>query len=68
MEYLIIIEKSADGYGAYAPDFEGVGVVGDTKEEVLLLMKEALAMHIDDLKEKGERVPAPHNEAQVVLV
>ena len=68
MKYLIIIEQSEDGYGAYAPDFEGVGVVGDTKEEVMELIKEAIAMHIEDLKEKGESVPSPHNEAQLVLV
>jgi len=68
MKYLIIIEKSADGFGAYAPDFEGVGVVGDTKEEVLDLIKEAIAMHIEDLKDKGEVVPSPHNEAELVLV
>jgi len=68
MKYLIIIEKSENGYGAYAPDFEGVGVVGDTKEEVLELIKEAISMHIDDMKERGLKVPEPHNEADVVLV
>jgi len=68
MEYLIIIEKSEDGFGAYAPDFEGVGVVGDTKEEVLDLIKEAISMHIEDLKDRGETIPSPHNEAKLVLV
>jgi predicted RNase H-like HicB family nuclease len=68
MEYLIIIEKSEDGFGAYAPDFEGVGVVGDTKEEVLSLIKEAIEMHIEDLKEQGIEIPKPHNEAKLVLV
>jgi len=68
MEYLIIIEKSEDGFGAYAPDFEGVGVVGDTKEEVLSLIKEAIEMHIVDLKDQGIEIPAPHNEAKLVLV
>lgn len=68
MKYLIIIEQSKDGYGAYAPDFEGVGVVGDTKEEVLELIKEAIAIHIEDLKESGEEIPSPHNEAELVLI
>lgn len=68
MKYLIIIEKSNDGYGAYAPDFEGVGVVGDTKEEVMELIKEAIEMHIEDMKEQGLQVPEPHNEAELVLV
>lgn len=68
MNYLIIIEKSENGYGAYAPDFEGVGVVGDTKEEVLELIKESIEMHIEDLKQKGDDVPLPRNEATSVLV
>jgi predicted RNase H-like HicB family nuclease len=68
MKYLIIIEKSENGYGAYAPDFEGVGVVGDTKEEVLELIKEAISMQIEDLKEQGLDIPSPHNEASTVLV
>jgi predicted RNase H-like HicB family nuclease len=68
MKYLIIIEKSKNGYGAYAPDFEGVGVVGDTKEEVMEMMKEAIEMHIEDLRKRGIKVPEPSNEAASVLV
>jgi predicted RNase H-like HicB family nuclease len=68
MKYLIIIEKSENGFGAYAPDFEGVGVVGDTKEEVLELIKGAISMHIEDMKEKGVCTPLPHNEAELVLI
>lgn len=68
MKYLIIIEKSENGYGAYAPDFEGVGVVGDTKEEVLDLIKDAISMHVADLKEQGVSIPQPHNEGELVLI
>jgi len=68
MKYLIIIEKSKNGFRAYAPDFEGIGVVSDTKEEVTELIKEAIAMHIEDEKFKSLEIPIPHNEASVVLV
>ena len=68
MKYLIIIEKSENGYGAYAPDFEGVGVVGDTKIEVIELIKDAMTMHIEDLNKKGVRLPEPHNEAELIMV
>jgi predicted RNase H-like HicB family nuclease len=68
MKYLIIIEKSENGFGAYAPDFEGVGVVGDTKEEVVDLIKSAISMHIEDLNEQGVSIPQPHNEAELVLI
>ena len=33
-EYLVIIEHEGDSWGAYAPDLPGVGVVGDTRDEV----------------------------------
>ncbi len=47
MEYNIIIEKQGDVYGAYIPDLPGCGVVADTKEEALSLLKEAVQMHIE---------------------
>ena len=34
MEYLVVYEQSQDGWGAYIPDLPGLGVVGDTFEEV----------------------------------
>lgn len=68
MEYLIILEKSKNGYGAYAPDLSGVGVVGKTKREVLKLIKEAIIMHLEDLRSRGSKIPKPINEAVSVLV
>lgn len=38
---LVIIEKGEDSYGAYSPDVPGCVAVGDTREEVEQLMKEA---------------------------
>lgn len=32
-KYLIIYEKTENGYSAYSPDFEGCVAVGDTKKE-----------------------------------
>jgi len=55
--YLIIIEKSKNGYGAYAPDVEGCISVGKTPEEAKKLLKEALELHIQSLMEDGSPVP-----------
>jgi predicted RNase H-like HicB family nuclease len=62
MEYVVIIEKSKNGYGAYAPDLPGVGVVSDTKEEVIKDIKKAIKMHIEDLSESGKKIPKPNSE------
>lgn len=68
LEYLIIIEKSKTVYGAYAPDLPGVGVVGENREETLKLIKEAIELHIDDIKESGKRLPKQKNEAVSILI
>lgn len=43
----------------YAPDLPGLGVVGDTLEEVRQLVREGIALHLESLKEHGEPIPKP---------
>ena len=62
MEFIIVVEKSKNGYGAYAPDLPGVGVVADTKVEVIRSIKKAIRMHIDDIEQSGKRIPKPRTE------
>lgn len=59
MKFAIVIEKSKNGYGAYAPDLPGCGVVGDTAEEVEGLIREAIDLHLEGLRESGLPVPGP---------
>lgn len=58
-EYLIIFEHEGESWGAYCPDLPGLGVVGDTRAEVDQLIREAIAFHLDGLREAGEPVPPP---------
>jgi predicted RNase H-like HicB family nuclease len=57
--YLVVYEKSADGWGAYVPDLHGIGVVGDTLEEVQALIREGIDLHLESLKEHGDPIPKP---------
>jgi predicted RNase H-like HicB family nuclease len=59
MRYLIIIEKGETSYGAYAPDIPGCGAVGNTIEEVMSLIREAIELHLDGLREEGLPIPQP---------
>lgn len=59
MRYAIVIERSETGYGAYAPDLPGVGVTGDSIEEVKRLIREAINFHIEGLQEDGLPAPKP---------
>ncbi len=53
----VIIEKDADGYFAMCPTLRGCYTQGDTYEEVLLNIEDAIHLHIDDLLANGETVP-----------
>lgn len=57
MKYLVIIEKGESGFGAYVPDLPGCVAVGDTADEVKQLIREAIDLHIEDLRDRGESIP-----------
>ncbi len=56
--YTILIEHSPTSFGAYAPDLPGCVAVGETREEVLDLMREAIEFHLEGLRASGENVPS----------
>jgi predicted RNase H-like HicB family nuclease len=68
LKYAIVIEKGACTWGAYVPDLPGCVAAADTREEVLALIREAIAFHIEGLQADGELVPAPTSEAEYVEV
>jgi len=55
----IIIEKDEDGYVAYCPELQGCYTQGDTYEEALASIKDAIALHIRDRVGNGEPVTRP---------
>ena len=65
MRYSIIIEHGPENFSAYAPDFPGCVAAADTEQETLALMKEALEMHIEDMRERGEPIPRPSDIREV---
>jgi predicted RNase H-like HicB family nuclease len=57
---LVIIEKGENSYGAYSPDVPGCVVVGNTREEVEALMREALQIHLQLMQESN--LPLPESQ------
>lgn len=47
----IVIEKNESGYYAYSPELEGCQTQGDTLEEVLSNIKEAVELYLETLSE-----------------
>ena len=66
--FVIIIEQGTTGYGAYSPDVPGCAVVGDSEQEVRQLLSEAIAFHLEGLRERGELLPEPHSSAGYIEV
>lgn len=67
-DYLVVIEKGENNYSAYSPDLPGCVATGETKEETLRLMREAIAIHLEGLKEKGLPIPSPSTSADYTAV
>jgi len=68
LRYMVVIEKGETSYGAYVPDLPGCVAVGETREEALELVKEAVEFHLEGLCERGESVPEPRSSSELVDV
>ena len=66
VRHTVIVERTPRNFAAYVPDLPGCIATSATKGGVLEMMREAMAMHIDGLRERGEPVPAPQSTAAVV--
>lgn len=67
LKYLVILEHAkGSNYSAYVPDLPGCVSTGDTREEVLRNIREAIELHLEGMREDGQEVPAPSSEADYV--
>jgi predicted RNase H-like HicB family nuclease len=65
-KYLIVIEETATGFSAYSRDLPGCISTGAAREDVEENMREAMAFHLDGLREEGEPVPEPRTYSTYV--
>ncbi len=58
MKVIVVLEKTANNWGAYTPE-DGlcVNVCADTREETINLFVDALRFHLDGMREAGETFP-----------
>ena len=68
MKYLVVVEKSENGYGAYVPDLPGCVAASKTRSEVVAQIQEAIEFHIEGVKDSGEPLPPPKSQSEVVDV
>jgi predicted RNase H-like HicB family nuclease len=57
----VVVEKDKDGYYAFCPDLQGCYTQGDTFEEVIENIRDAVRLHIEDRIEAGEHIALPES-------
>lgn len=55
--FSVVIEKDKDGYFAFTPELQGCYSQGDTCEEAIENIRDAIFLHVEDRLESGEEVP-----------
>ncbi len=55
--YIVIFEKTNDGYSASVPALPGCVAMADTKKEIEELIYKTILFHIEGMKEEGLEIP-----------
>ena len=59
-QYIALLHKNGrKGYGVSFPDFPGCVSSGKTIEDALREAAEALALHVEGMREDGDKIPKP---------
>ncbi len=57
-KFSALIEKDEDGYFAYCPELQGCYTQGDTYEEALANLEDAIRLHVEERRDRGEEIPS----------
>lgn len=68
MKYAVIVERAPTGFSAYVPDLPGCVAAGRTRADVERLIREAIQLHLEGMREDGEPIPEPTTEVDLVEV
>ena len=68
MEILVVVEKGKASYGAYIPDLPGCVAVGESRRQVMKLIREGIQLHIRAMKEAGEPIPLLTSKGEIVTI
>lgn len=55
--FAVVVEKDKDGYFAYCPELQGCYTQGETHEEAIANIKDAIKLHVEDRLANNEPVP-----------
>lgn len=55
--FTVVVEWDEGGYFAFCPELQGCYTQGDTYEEALENIKDAIRLHVEDRLGSGEEIP-----------
>lgn len=65
--FSVVVEKDQDGYFAFCSELQGCYTQGETYEEALENIKDAIRLHVEDRLEAGEEIPQPESVSLITL-
>jgi len=68
MRYTIVIEKAKSNFSAYVPDLPGCIATGESIEEVERLIREAIVLHIEGMREDSVPPPIPQSRVEYMEI
>ncbi|OZB57927.1 MAG: hypothetical protein B7X31_14145 [Thiomonas sp. 13-66-29] len=68
MRYAIVIEHAQSNDSAYVPDLPGCVATGSTVAEVEREIREAIAFHLEGLRQDGVSIPPPESRVEYIDV
>lgn len=66
--YMVVVERGESSWGAHVPDMPGCVAVAESRDEAIVLIREAIALHIEELRREGLSIPKPSSEGEFVDV
>lgn len=59
MKYMALVHPAGSSWNAYVPDLPGLAAAAPSREQAEQLIREAIVLHIESLREHGDEVPPP---------
>lgn len=66
-KFSVVIEKDKDGYFAFCPALQGCYTQGDSYEEVMENIKDAIRLHVEDRIENGKDIQQSESVSLTLL-
>lgn len=68
MKYAVVYEEAPHNWAAYVPDLPGCVATGRTRAEVQRRIRDAIGLHLEAMRRRGEPVPETSAAVEVIDV